>query len=60
MVATLAGITILTGCNPVSVFALANDITGTIVNSSLIVGGASLLANINNLTQMIQGLVVGG
>jgi hypothetical protein len=51
---------LLAGCSPVSFFALANDITGTIVNLSLLTGGGALLFNINNLTQLVRGLVAGG
>jgi hypothetical protein len=56
----MAGCVGCMGCAGASFFSVANDVTGTIINTGLIVGVVGLLSNLGNITQLIQGLVGGG
>ncbi len=48
-----------TGCGAANFFAVANNVTGTIINLGIIFGAGGILANLGNITQLIQGLVGG-
>jgi len=51
---------ICTGCAAANFFAITNNVTGTIVNTGIIAAVVGLLSNLTNITQLIQGLAIGG
>jgi hypothetical protein len=48
------------GCSPVAFFALASNVTSTIVNGAVIGGGLYTLLNLDNITKLIRGVTGGG
>jgi len=48
-----------TGCNALRFFSIANDITGAIVNTSIIAGVTGLAFNIESIITYIQNLLGG-
>ncbi|NLE28556.1 MAG: hypothetical protein GX629_02660 [Phycisphaerae bacterium] len=55
----LAGMIGMSGCAAANVFAVANNITGTIVNTGILAGAFGVAANIDQITQFLQNLIGG-
>jgi hypothetical protein len=53
------GIAVLSGCAAANVFAIANNVTGTIVNVGVLAGAFGVAANIEAITEFLQQLVGG-
>jgi hypothetical protein len=59
LMGSFAGMIAMSGCAAASAFALANNITGTIINVGALAGAFGIAANIDQITQFLQSLVGG-
>lgn len=55
----IAGMIAMSGCAVANVFAVANNVTGTIINVGALAGAFGIAANIDQITQFLQSLVGG-
>jgi hypothetical protein len=56
---SLAGIMLCTGCNVLRIISITNDISGAIVNTTILAGTLGLAANISSIITYIQNLLGG-